>query len=174
MYDPSKVDWTGEEHELAAHAVAVVEAVRAELHDEDPGEIDFDDIITILPKVAGHVMALVRAFLGVEGASSAALKAVSLGTMVQRHEELLEAILKGRPAAHIPGWALPEPAPVAVPLAGEPPSESGTPPTPLEPEEVSPEATEGPPQAPPEAPNTVEGDLPPKSTAEPRWGGGRK
>jgi hypothetical protein len=60
-YDQSKTDLDAREHELAAAAYEVVEAILAELEDEDPDKIDFDDILTILTKMPGPVMKLVLA-----------------------------------------------------------------------------------------------------------------
>lgn len=57
-YDPKLADLSPEEHALAAALYGIVEAVMDELEDEDPGKIDFDDIIQILSKSPAHVVTL--------------------------------------------------------------------------------------------------------------------
>ena len=86
MYNQDKVNWTDDEHDDAAHAVAIAEAIAHELKDEDPDVIDFDDVITVLSKVPMNVVGVARAILKSQNIGGKISKTIDLAVMVKRHE----------------------------------------------------------------------------------------
>lgn len=77
MFDPEKAKLTTDQLELADVVYSIQAIIRAELEDEDPGAIDWDDIITIalqFPIIVPKINRLI-AIIGLSGG------ALELGTL---------------------------------------------------------------------------------------------
>jgi len=87
MYDSDKVNYKEDEHDEAAHLINVVKAIEHEwVADEDPGEIDFDDVVTLLKNVSGDFVSLIRTILKANGSPARLNKIIELANMAKRHE----------------------------------------------------------------------------------------
>lgn len=91
MYDSSKVNYKEEEHDEASSLYEIIKAIEYEWkEDEDPGKIDFDDIISILRKASDDAVALIISIAKVPGVPGKVNKVAELANMIKRHEGWVE------------------------------------------------------------------------------------